>query len=135
MKSPMESKKLPKHIEIQNELDVNNLRRTTSEPNLKVKSALKDRLLEKRNLQNPFHAKRPTKQHMLNSQQTLMSPPPQPNTNQQLLQHQKNVSFSNSSLQGENQMSKPLMPAMSLSSIQQTEFEKARQNEQVLRYK
>ena len=34
--------------------DESNLRRTTSEPNLKVKSALKDRLLEKRN--NPFLA-------------------------------------------------------------------------------
>ena len=39
-----------------NEVDENNLRRTTSEPNLKVKSALKDRLLEKRNLLNPFIA-------------------------------------------------------------------------------
>lgn len=36
------------------EMDENLLRRTTSEPNLKVKSALKDRLLEKRNLVNPF---------------------------------------------------------------------------------
>lgn len=35
-------------------LDDTQLRRTTSEPNLKVKSALKDRLLEKRNLINPF---------------------------------------------------------------------------------
>lgn len=53
-----------KHIELLNQLDENNLRRTTSEPNLKVKSALKDRLLEKRNLLNPFPAKRPAKQSM-----------------------------------------------------------------------
>jgi hypothetical protein len=41
-------------IAIDELIDENNLRRTTSEPNLKVKSALKDRLLEKRNLLNPF---------------------------------------------------------------------------------
>jgi hypothetical protein len=42
-------------------IDENNLRRTTSEPNLKkVKSALKDRLLGKRVHINPFPVKRPT---------------------------------------------------------------------------
>ena len=49
---------LSTQIQLLNQLDENNLRRTTSEPNLKVKSALKDRLLEKRNVLNPFLSKR-----------------------------------------------------------------------------
>jgi len=57
------------HMQLIEDLDENNLRRTNSEPNLKVKSALKDRLLEKRNLLNPFLAIKKGGQHQQKQQQ------------------------------------------------------------------
>ncbi len=60
-------------MQILEELDENNLRRTNSEPNLKVKSALKDRLLEKRNLLNPFLAIKKGGQHQQKQQQQIQT--------------------------------------------------------------
>ncbi len=76
-----------RQIELVIELDENNLRRTNSEPNLKVKSALKDRLLEKRNLQNPFQ--RPSKHSNNNTQAAKMSPPPSQHPQLQAFQKQQ----------------------------------------------
>lgn len=68
------------------------LRRTTSEPNLKVKSALKDRLLEKRNLVNPFMInKRPKllQPASSGSKQTSTSPLAYPTPTSPVLNNQK----------------------------------------------
>ena len=110
-------------LSLNQDLDENNLRRTTSEPNLKVKSALKDRLLEKRNLLiNPFPTnngnssvtggggavKRPLPNTMMNKQINMTNKPTpviiQPALNQTItnnnthLNHNHAISSSLSSL-------------------------------------
>ncbi len=82
-----------RQIELITELDENNLRRTNSEPNLKVKSALKDRLIEKRNQQNPFLSKhRPANTSQAASK---VSPPPQHLSQLQTIQAQHQMLLAN----------------------------------------
>jgi len=86
-------------IELVIELDENNLRRTNSEPNLKVKSALKDRLLEKRNLQNPFQRPPKHNNNNNNTQAPKISPPPSQHPQLQAFQKQQQQMLIPSQLQ------------------------------------
>ncbi|CAF0808000.1 unnamed protein product [Brachionus calyciflorus] len=72
--SPVPPSSLVQPSQLESIIEEAHLRRTTSEPNLKVKSALKDRLLEKRNLLSPISAtnKKPRFERQNQSQEQII---------------------------------------------------------------